>query len=66
MRWRRSTRDPMTVGDSARRNVDLVLFPLFMAVATIESSRLRDTIVITSMLFLALFSALFVTLHRIY
>ncbi len=56
----------MTGGDSARRNVDLVLFPLFMAVATIESSRLRDTIVITSMLFLALFSALFVTLHRIY
>jgi len=44
----------------------LVLFPLFMAVATIESSRLRDTIVIVSTLFLALFSALFVTLHRIY
>ncbi len=44
----------------------LVLCPLFMAVATIESSRLRDMIVIVSTLFLALFSALFVTLHRIY
>jgi hypothetical protein len=37
-----------------------------MAVATIESLRLRDAIVIVSTLFLALFSALFVTLHRIH
>jgi len=40
----------------------LVLFPLFMAVATIDSVRLRDTIVIVSTLFLTLF----VALHRIY
>ena len=44
----------------------LVLFPLFMALATVESSRLRDAVVIVSTLFLALFSGLFVTLHRIY
>jgi Gpi18-like mannosyltransferase len=44
----------------------LVLFPLFMTLATFESPRLRDAIVIVSTLFLALFSALFVTLHRIY
>ena len=44
----------------------LVLFPLFMALATVESSRLRDAVVIVSTLYLALFSGLFVTLHRIY
>ena len=44
----------------------MVLFPLFMAVATVESPRLRDAIVIVSALFLALFSGLFVTLHKVY
>ena len=44
----------------------LVLFPLFMALGTLESPRLREAIVIVSTLFLALFSGLFVTLHRIY
>ncbi|HEY7789460.1 MAG TPA: mannosyltransferase family protein [Vicinamibacterales bacterium] len=43
-----------------------VLFPVFMLAGTWRSARLREAILITSALFLALFVSLFVTLHPIY
>lgn len=43
-----------------------VLFPVFIVLGSVESTRLHEVILVTSALFLALFSGLFVTLYPIY